>query len=326
MQDRKVRLAFFSLGGSSYRQIEMGWLTFVFSLLLCIALLFGAAAAAVWSFSSFYQKRQLAAIERDHQKLRQNLKLWEQRVRQMAAGVNGVEPQVVNEADLDDLSKSPLPSQLVVLDAEDNIDPVVSMETQPEAKPDIMVAASPATDFLSRLEADFRQNREIQKEIADRFEKDPAQAEHLPTIGPLVRGHITDLFGKRSDPFHSRTRHHNGIDIGAPYGREVYAPAAGVVEMVKLKYTKGRGYGKAVLINHGYGVKTLYGHLMQVDVKYGEKVDRWKVIGRVGATGRATGPHLHYEVWVNGKAKDPLQYILNQGSLAASKDSADQLR
>lgn len=327
MQDRKVRLAFFSLGGSSYRQIEMSWLAFLFSFLAGIGLLCGLAVGAVWTFSNFYQKRQLAEIQRDHQKLRENLKQWEQRVRQMAAGVNGVDAAVVDAEDLADLSQTPLPSQAVLLDAEDNIDPVISMETQPEGKDNggVIVAASPATDFLSRLESDFRQNRKIQKEIADRFEKDPAKAEHLPTIGPLVRGHITDLFGKRSDPFHSRTRHHNGIDIGAPYGREVYSPASGIVEMVKLKYSRGRGYGKAVLINHGYGVKTLYGHLMHIDVKYGQKVERWQVIGKVGATGRATGPHLHYEVWVNGNAKDPLQYILNQGGIAVAKDSATAL-
>jgi murein DD-endopeptidase MepM/ murein hydrolase activator NlpD len=237
MQDRKVRMAFFSLGGSSYRQIEMSWLTFVVSLLLFIALLCGLAAAAVWSFSNFYQKRQLADIERDHQRLRENLRLWEQRVRQMAAGVNGVEPQVVDEEDIDELSNTPLPSQAVILDAEDNIDPAISMEAAPANTPGngLMAVASPATDFLSRLESDFRQNRQIQKEIADRFEKDRGQAEHLPTIGPLIRGHITDMFGNRSDPFHSRTRHHNGIDIGAPYGTEVYSPAAGMVEMVKLK-------------------------------------------------------------------------------------------
>jgi murein DD-endopeptidase MepM/ murein hydrolase activator NlpD len=81
-----------------------------------------------------------------------------------------------------------------------------------------------------------------------------------------------------------------------------------------------------VLINHGYGVKTLYGHLMHIDVKFGQKLERWQVLGKVGATGRATGPHLHYEVWVNGKAKDPLQYILNQGALATSKDSVPAMQ
>ena len=325
MQDRKVRLAFFSLGGSSYRQIEMSWFAFVFTFLVVIAALCSLAVGLVWSFSNFYQKRQLAEIQRDHNKLRENLKQWEQRVRQMAAGVNGVGVEIVDAEDMDALSNTPLPSQAVLLDAEDNIDPALFTESQPENSPGVVTAAGAPSDFLSRLESDFRHNRQIQKEITNRFEKDRAEAEHLPTIGPLIKGKLTDLFGNRSDPFNSRTRHHNGIDIGAPYGTKVYSPAAGIVEMVKLKYSKGRGYGRAVLINHGYGAKTLYGHLMKIDVKYGQKIERWQVIGEVGSTGRATGPHLHYEVWVNGAAKDPLQYILNQSSLDTPKDSVTEL-
>lgn len=311
MQDRKVRLAFFSLGGSAYRQIEMSWLTFVVVFLLIVALLCSLAIGVVWSINKAYQKRQLAEIERDHQQLRDNLQQWEQRVREMASGVEGVEVRSSDEENNDTTSQMAMQSQYVIFDAEDNIDPRVEAAPREASVAGAASPTLPPTDFLSRLEYDFRQNREIQKEIASRFEKDRAQAQHLPTIRPLISGHITDLFGDRSDPFHSRTRHHNGLDIGAPYGTEVYSPAAGVVEMVKPRYSKNRGYGKAVLINHGYGVKTLYGHLLQINVKYGQKIDRWQVIGKVGSTGRATGPHLHYEVWVNGEAKDPLQYILN---------------
>ena len=310
MQDRKVRLAFFSLGGSEYRQIEMSWYTFLLALILLIAVLTAAAMGLVWYASGLYQKHQLVEVERDHQKLRDNLRQWEQRVREMANGVDSVNGETIDAEDAAALPNTPMESPAVVLDAEDNIEPPMALQPAAASNGDAAPATT-APDFLSRLEANFRHNRQIQKEITTRFEKDRAQAEHLPTIRPLISGDITDLFGNRSDPFHSRTRHHNGIDIGAPYGTEVYSPAAGVIEMVKLTSSKGRGYGKAVLINHGYGVKTLYGHLMHIHVKYGQKIERWQVIGKVGATGRATGPHLHYEVWVNGKARDPLQYILN---------------
>jgi murein DD-endopeptidase MepM/ murein hydrolase activator NlpD len=314
MQGRKVRLAFFSLGGSEYRQIEMSWSTFVLMLLIIIGLLTGLAMGVVYYASGAYQKHQLAEIERDHQKLRENLRHYEQRVRDMADGVdgvNGVDGLMDTAAASEATNDSSVGLQAVMLDAEDNIDPRLEPATTQPNRIGVSASAAPPTDFLSRLEYDFRQNREIQKEISGRFEKDRAQAHHIPTIRPLISGRITDLFGNRSDPFHSRTRHHNGIDIGAAHGTEVYSPAAGFVEMVKTGYVRNRGYGRAVLINHGYGIKTLYGHLSSIGVKHGQKIERWQVIGKVGQTGRATGPHLHYEVWVNGAAKDPLQYILN---------------
>lgn len=168
-----------------------------------------------------------------------------------------------------------------------------------------------STDLLTQLEVRLSRTQQLQKTIVDKFEIRRKQLEHTPSIKPLLSGRITDLFGKRKDPFIYRTRHHQGLDIGAPRGTEVFAPASGVVELVKNTYRRNRGYGKAVVINHGYGIKTLYGHLSEIKVKLGQRVERWDLIGLVGDTGRATGPHLHYEVWVDGDATDPLRFILN---------------
>jgi murein DD-endopeptidase MepM/ murein hydrolase activator NlpD len=172
-------------------------------------------------------------------------------------------------------------------------------------------AASADDDLISQLETHLTKTQELQKTIVAKFELRRKQLEHIPSIRPLLSGHITDLFGKRKDPFLYRTRHHQGLDIGAPSGTEVFAPANGVVEFVKTTYRRKSGYGKAVVINHGYGIKTLYGHLSEIKVKPGQKVERWDIVGLVGETGRATGPHLHYEVWVDGEATDPLRFILN---------------
>jgi hypothetical protein len=172
-------------------------------------------------------------------------------------------------------------------------------------------AAGTGDDLLSQLEAHLSKTQALQKTIVAKFELRRKQLEHIPSIKPLLSGRITDLFGKRKDPFVYRTRHHQGLDIGAPRGTEVFAPANGVVEFVKTSYRRNRGYGRAVVINHGYGIKTLYGHLSEVKVKAGQKIERWDIVGLVGETGRATGPHLHYEVWVDGEATDPLRFILN---------------
>lgn len=308
MQDSKIRLAFFSLGGSEYRQIEMSWRTFVVLLFLSLVVLACLAIGILWSLSQLYQNHQLAQIERNHQQLRERLNKWEQQVREVASAVESVNGESDDLKSAVDLPQVPSTTQIALVDADDNVDPVVTSE--PLEITDARVAV-PATDFLGQLESALRYNRAMQKAIATRFERDGAEAQHLPSIRPLVSDRITDLFGKRFDPFVDRVRHHNGLDIGAPRGTEIYSPAAGVVEFVKLTYRRHRGYGRVVIIDHGNGIKTLYGHLSRIDVKHGQKIDRWQVIGEVGETGRATGPHLHYEVWVNGRAKDPMQFILN---------------
>jgi murein DD-endopeptidase MepM/ murein hydrolase activator NlpD len=113
------------------------------------------------------------------------------------------------------------------------------------------------------------------------------------------------------DPLIGKIRHHDGVDLAAPQGTQVFAAADGVVESVAARSSLSPGYGREVIIDHGFGFKTRYSHLSQVLVRPGQKVSRWDVIGLVGQTGRATGPHLHYEVLVNGLPVNPLDYILD---------------
>jgi LysM repeat protein len=115
----------------------------------------------------------------------------------------------------------------------------------------------------------------------------------------------TSGFGLRVDPVSGEERSHKGIDLRAKYGSAVYASAAGKVIFTGIS----GGYGNLIQIAHGNGFITFYGHLSKILVKPGEHVRRGTLIGRVGATGRVTGPHLHFEIRKNGKAVDPLQYI-----------------
>lgn len=126
-----------------------------------------------------------------------------------------------------------------------------------------------------------------------------------PTIKP-ARGFFTSRFGYRADPYTNRPVMHAGLDMAAPPGTPVYAPADGVVSYVGYE----NGYGKLVSIDHGYGVVTRYGHNSRVFVQQGQKVRRWDVISAVGSTGRSTGAHVHYEVRIHGIAVDPINYIL----------------
>jgi murein DD-endopeptidase MepM/ murein hydrolase activator NlpD len=130
---------------------------------------------------------------------------------------------------------------------------------------------------------------------------------HTPSVWP-VRGYLSSGFGNRIDPFTGAKDFHPGIDVSAPRGTKVVAPANGVV------VTAGRrgGYGNAIVIDHGYGIITRYGHLEAFNVRPGQRVRRGDVIGFVGSTGRSNAPHLHYEVWVNDKTQNPIQYILEE--------------
>ena len=127
-----------------------------------------------------------------------------------------------------------------------------------------------------------------------------------PTILPTA-GWITSYYGPRKSPYSGRMKMHEGIDIGARPGTTILAPADGVVGYAGHK----PGFGKLVRIDHGYGIETIFGHAQKTMVRSGEKVKRGMVIAAVGSTGLSTGPHLHYEVRVNGIAVDPLYFILD---------------
>lgn len=128
-----------------------------------------------------------------------------------------------------------------------------------------------------------------------------------PSIWP-VHGYLSASFGNRMDPFTSQWDFHPGLDISTPIGTKIQAPADGVVITAGLK----GAYGNAITIDHGYGIVTQYGHLDHFNVHPGQRVHRGDVIGFVGNTGRSTGPHLHYEVWVRDQAQNPIHYILDE--------------
>lgn len=138
------------------------------------------------------------------------------------------------------------------------------------------------------------------------LEEHGERLEATPSIAPS-EGALSSLFGNRRHPVMRITRPHKGIDIAAPVGEPIHAPAAGRV--VRAGPSAG-GYGNMVEIDHGYGYVTRFAHASKVLVRAGQRVQRGDLIAEVGATGLVSGPHLHYEVEVKGKQVDPLQFIL----------------
>jgi murein DD-endopeptidase MepM/ murein hydrolase activator NlpD len=139
------------------------------------------------------------------------------------------------------------------------------------------------------------------------FENQKARLASTPTIWP-TKGWLVGYFGPRIDPFTDKPAMHNGIDLATDLGNPVVAPADGIV--IQLK--NDRMSGNSILISHGLDITTAYFHLDKFMVREGQRVKRGDVIGLVGRTGKATGPHLHYEVHINGVPVNPFRYILEE--------------
>jgi murein DD-endopeptidase MepM/ murein hydrolase activator NlpD len=127
----------------------------------------------------------------------------------------------------------------------------------------------------------------------------------VPLDGPLTTSDISSGFGGRPDPFTEEAAFHSGIDFSSAKGSDVFATAPGLVV-----FAGPRGaYGNTVEIDHGYGIRTRYGHLSKISVPIGLQLERGAIIGKVGSTGRSTGPHVHYEVWYDNAVRDPGKFI-----------------
>jgi len=131
-----------------------------------------------------------------------------------------------------------------------------------------------------------------------------------PSLWPVI-GHLTGTFGERMDPFSGEGAFHTGVDISSQYGDSVRVSADGIV----IEADERAGYGRLVVVDHGFGVTTYYGHLSSFNVLVGQQLRRGDTIGNVGVSGRSTGPHVHYEVRINGAPVNPMRY-LRQASAA----------
>jgi murein DD-endopeptidase MepM/ murein hydrolase activator NlpD len=162
-------------------------------------------------------------------------------------------------------------------------------------------------NLTNRIEAQKKSYATIEKLIANKEQLLAA----TPAIQPVRDqdlNRVASGFGYRIDPIYKTVKMHAGLDFAAPQGTPVYATANGVV---KLAGFSDGGYGNHVVINHGYGYETLYGHMVRVKARGGQRVKRGEVVGYVGSTGKSTGPHLHYEVHKNGQKLDPVYFFYN---------------
>lgn len=133
----------------------------------------------------------------------------------------------------------------------------------------------------------------------------------IPAIQPIANKDLTRIasgFGYRIHPIYKTTKMHEGVDFTAPVGTDIYAAGNGIVKLIEYD---SRGYGNHVIISHGFGYETLYGHMSKIKVRPGQKLNRGDVIGIVGSTGTSTAPHLHYEVIKQGIKINPINFFYN---------------
>jgi hypothetical protein len=160
--------------------------------------------------------------------------------------------------------------------------------------------------FLRELAEEVRLEEVQQQELLLSIRANRDSLTVIPSIWP-TEGTVTSDFGPRFSPFTGQMQQHSGLDISARVGTPIYAPARGTVTAAG----NDGAYGISLDINHGGGITTKYAHMQKFVVKPGQTVERGDLIGYVGRTGRVTGPHLHYEVRLNGVATNPYSYILN---------------
>jgi murein DD-endopeptidase MepM/ murein hydrolase activator NlpD len=161
---------------------------------------------------------------------------------------------------------------------------------------------------LDTVESESLRQEQNVRELHDYFQDSEVLLSTTPSVRPVRSKLLTSSFGVRTDPYTEQRVMHKGVDYAADHGADVVAPADGIVIFAG---TRGQGYGKVVVLDHGYGVQTHYAHLSSYRVEVGQRVLRGQVMAAVGNTGRSTGAHLHYEVRFNGIPQDPEKYILD---------------
>jgi murein DD-endopeptidase MepM/ murein hydrolase activator NlpD len=170
-----------------------------------------------------------------------------------------------------------------------------------------LISAKDPQALAAALQVDTDFARQVQRAAAELHEAEAlsARAGKLPLAAPTHSGEQSSGYGVRTDPFTHSAAFHPGLDFAGARMTPVYATAPGVVAFTGER----SGYGETVEVDHGSGIRTRYAHLARITVRPGQHVDAGAQLGGMGSTGRSTGTHLHYEVWVNGRAQNPARFV-----------------
>ena len=235
-------------------------------------------------------KDRYRELNKETKKIEQQMKELEDRDNEVYRSIFEASP-IPDSARLKDLEKEQQIARVEGMEQNDLINSIVTS----------------LNNMSSRIKAQQVSYKDLGGMVKDK-EKLLAATPAIQPVSNKDLKRIASGFGYRIDPVYKTVKLHPGLDFSAPAGTPIYATADGAIEFAG---NRGDGYGNNVIINHGYGYKTLYGHMFRIKARGGQRVKRGEVIGWVGSTGKSTGPHCHYEVIKNGNKIDPIYFFYN---------------
>lgn len=263
-----------------------------------------SAAIVIYLYDRFFPKPTDLEANRRYELMRDNYKTLNTKLISVEEQVATLEKRD-NEVYRSIFEQNPVPdsTRARLIEKQKELDKVNVMNDDALGKE----IAGQLNNLDARISYQFSSYNAVEKLIKNQ----DAKLASIPAIQPVSNkdlDRIASGFGMRIDPVYGTPKMHKGLDFTAPQGTPIYATGDGTVS--EAGFNEG-GYGNHVIINHGYGYETLYGHMVRLKARAGQKVKRGEVIGWVGSTGKSTGPHCHYEVHVQGNPVDPVYFFYN---------------
>jgi len=307
MQSSQLKMMYFSLGKSNVKQIIMDWKKMFVFFFTCTILVLCVLVLVLRLFTDFYNNWRIVHLKKENTHLEQKITALNQKV-------EDIDNSLINLENKDNDLRVFVDLPVISDDMRNLGVGGQSEETYTDyssVNQNVLKAAAQVEQIIDNISQRIDLLSNSRNDIVRKYDDNVTQLKQTPSIRPLKTGRISDRFGYRIDPFTGSKQHHNGLDISAPRGTDILATANGVVLEAVSKYKPNQLRGKYIIIDHGYGFKTKYAHMSKIFVKPGQYVTRYTIIGKVGDTGRATGPHLHYEVIRNNICENPQYYILD---------------
>lgn len=263
-----------------------------------------SSAIVIYLYNRFFPRPTDIIANRNYEVLKENYNSINSKVKSMQDQLAALEKRD-NEVYRSIFEANPLPdsARAKAIEQKKELDKITVIDDDNFGKD----LAAQLNNMNARITYQFESYGAIVKLIKNQDVK----LASIPAIQPVSNKELTRIvsgFGMRIDPVYGTPKMHKGLDFTAPQGTPIYATGDG---MVSAAGHSESGYGNHVEINHGYGYQSLYGHLVRLKVRNGQRVKRGEVIGWVGSTGKSTGPHCHYEVHINGREVDPVYFFYN---------------
>ncbi len=299
MWKNKLTLMFIPGATGILKQLRIPVIAVYAGIAVVIALLFTSFFLSAQFFTDKVAEKELQQLREENQRLQERYEQMRWYLAEVENRYNELVKKEVYLRSIFDLPEiEPEERQLGV-----GGPPPPALEKLSEAEKTAVITEAEVDRLLKLSEFELEKYTEVETSLA----KLKDRLDHTPSIWP-TKGWLSRGYGMKLDPFTGYKQMHHGIDIANHRGTPIIATADGKV----VKVTRTNGLGKLVVIDHGYGFRTRYGHLSEIKVKRGQRVKRGEVIALMGSTGYSTGPHLHYEVLRNGKSLNPMKYILNK--------------